>query len=148
MKGFSTGAEAGGVFGEQAASGRILAQGACTSNDFVAGQSVALQFEADAARINPVVIDGIKDVDAAALVSVQLALERQTSRWHQPRTRSSGFSDSFVKSEIRDAGRPSGTLGTAVHYRTLGEPGKAHGCTVGQVSPLSRVLGGRFDEGR
>jgi hypothetical protein len=91
---FPTRAEAGDDLREQAASCRSLARRARTPSGCETLQSVASQFDAEAARINPVVIDGIKDGDAAALVRVQLALERQTSRWLQPRTRSGELSDS------------------------------------------------------
>ena len=86
MMRFPTRAEAGDELREQATSCRRLALRARTASGCEALQSVALQFDADAARINPVVIDGVKEGDAASLVRVQLALERQTSRWLQPRT--------------------------------------------------------------
>lgn len=40
----------------------------------------------DAARIDPAFIDGVRDGDAASLVRVQLALERQTMQWLPPRS--------------------------------------------------------------
>lgn len=85
MMRFPTRAEAGDELREQAVSCRRLALRARTSSGSEALQSVALQFDADAERINPVVMDGVKSGDAAALVRVQLALERQTSRWLQRR---------------------------------------------------------------
>ena len=85
MMRFPTRAEAGDELREQAASCRRLALRARTPSGCEALQSVALQFDADAARINPVEIDGVKHGDAAALVRVQLALERQTRQWLQPR---------------------------------------------------------------
>jgi hypothetical protein len=86
MMHFPTRAEAGEDLREQAASCRSLARRASTPSACEALQSVASQYDADAARISPVVIDSIKDGDAAALVRIQLALERQTSPWRQPRT--------------------------------------------------------------
>lgn len=86
MMRFPTRAEAGDDLREQAASCRSLSRRARTPNGCEALQSVASQLDADAARINPVVIDGVKDGDAAALVRIQLALERQTGRWLQRRT--------------------------------------------------------------
>lgn len=85
MMHFPTRAEAGDELREQAASCRELSQRARTPSGCEALQSVASQLEADAARINPVIIDGTKDGDAASLVRIQLALERQASRWLQPR---------------------------------------------------------------
>ena len=86
MMRFPTREEAGDELREQAASCRKLALRARTSSGCEALQSVATQFETDAARINPVVIDGVKDGDAGALLRLQRALEDQTSRWLQPRT--------------------------------------------------------------
>lgn len=85
MMRFPTRAEAGDELREQAASCRRLALRTRTASGCEALQSVASQFDADAAQINPVEIDAVKDGDAAALVRVQLALEHQTSRWLQPR---------------------------------------------------------------
>ena len=82
---FPTRAEAGDELREQAESCRKLALRARTASGTEALQCVASQFDADAARINPAVIDSVKDGDAAALVRIQLALERQTRRWLQPR---------------------------------------------------------------
>lgn len=81
-----TRAEAGDQLREQANSCRRLALRAQTSSGSEALRSVALQFDADAARINPVAIDGVKAGDAASPVRIQIALERQTSRWLSPRT--------------------------------------------------------------
>ena len=86
MMRFPTRAEAGDELREQATSFRRLALRARTASGCEALQSVALQFDADAARINPVAIDGVKDGEAAALGRVQRALERQTRQWLQPRT--------------------------------------------------------------
>ena len=69
----------------QAESCRKLALKARTLSGSEALRTVAHQLDADAARIDPAIIDGIRDGDAAALVRVQLALERQTSQWLQPR---------------------------------------------------------------
>jgi hypothetical protein len=80
-----TRAEAGDELREQAASCRKLALRARTASGSEALQCVASQFDEDAARINPAGVDGMKDGDAAALVRIQLALERQTKRWLQPR---------------------------------------------------------------
>ena len=86
MMRFPTRAEAGDELREQAESCRKLALRARTSSGREALNGVAVQFDADAARINPVEIDGVKDGDAAALVRIQLALERQTRQWLPPRT--------------------------------------------------------------
>jgi len=86
MMRFPTREEAGDELREQAASCRRLALSARTPSGCEALNGVALQFDADAARISPVEIDGVKDGDASALVRIQLALERQTRQWLQPRT--------------------------------------------------------------
>ena len=86
MMRFSTRAEAADELRKQANSCRRLALKARTPSGSEALQTVATQFDADAARINPVVIDAVKAGDAAALVRIQLALECQTSHWLQPRT--------------------------------------------------------------
>lgn len=77
--------EAGDELRERAASCRRLALRATTLSGSEALQTEALQFDADAARINPVLVDGVKSGDAAALVRIQRALERQTSQWLQSR---------------------------------------------------------------
>ena len=81
----STRAEDADELRGQAASCRRLARTARTPTGSEALRTVAHQFDADAARIDPAIIDRMKDGDAAALVRVQLALERQTSRWLQQR---------------------------------------------------------------
>ena len=86
MMRFLTRAEAGDELREQAASCRSFALRARTPIGCEALKSVALQFDTDAARINPVEIDGVKNGEAAALVRVRLALERQARQWLQPRT--------------------------------------------------------------
>jgi len=86
MMHFPSRAEAGDELREQAASCRRLSLKARTLGGSEALRAVALQFDADATRIDPLMIDGRKDGDAASLVRVQLALERQTSQWLQPRT--------------------------------------------------------------
>ena len=85
MTGVSTRAEAADELRGQAASCRRLALKARTLSGSEALRTVAHQFDADAARIDPVIIDATKDGDAAALVRVQLALEHQTLRWLHPR---------------------------------------------------------------
>jgi len=82
---FSTRAEAADELRGQAACCRRLALTARTESGSEALQTVAHEFDADAARIDPAVIDGVKDGDAASLVRVQLALERQTMQWLPPR---------------------------------------------------------------
>jgi len=84
MMRFPTRAEAGDDLREQAASCRRLALKARTLSGSEALSTMARQFDADATRIDPVVLDGVKDGDAAALVRVRLALERQTIRWLRP----------------------------------------------------------------
>jgi hypothetical protein len=84
----STRAESADALREQAASCRRLAVKARTLGGSEALRTVAHQFDADAARIDPAVIDIMKDGDAAALVRIQLALERQTIQWLQPRSHS------------------------------------------------------------
>jgi hypothetical protein len=81
----STRAEAADDLRGQAASCRRLALKARTPSGCEALQTVAHQFDADAARIDPVASEGVRGGDAAALVRVQLALERQTIQWLQPR---------------------------------------------------------------
>jgi hypothetical protein len=81
----STRGEAADELRGQAASCRKLALRARSPGGSEALRTVARQFDADAARIDPAVIDAVKDGDAAALTRLQLALERQTMRWLQPR---------------------------------------------------------------
>jgi hypothetical protein len=81
----STGGVAADELRSQAASCRKLALRARSPGGSEALRTVARQFDADAARIDPAVIDAVKDGDAAALTRLQLALERQTMRWLQPR---------------------------------------------------------------
>ena len=81
----STAGEAAEVLRGQAASCRKLALRARSPSGSEALRTVARQFDADAARIDPAVIDAVRDGDAAALTRLQLALERQTMRWLQPR---------------------------------------------------------------
>ncbi len=82
----STRGEAADELRGQAASCRKLALRARSPGGSEALRTVARQFDADAARIDPAIIDGMSDGDAAALVRVQLALECQTIRWLQPRS--------------------------------------------------------------
>jgi hypothetical protein len=86
MMRFSTRAEAADQLRGQATSCRRLALNAGTPSGSKALRTVAGQFDADAARIDPIVIDGVKDGDAASLVRLQLALERQTDQWLRRRT--------------------------------------------------------------
>ena len=86
MMRFSTRSDAADELRGQAVSCRRLALTARTPNGSEALRTVAHHFDADAARIDPVIIDGMKDGDAASLVRVQRALERQTRQWLQPRT--------------------------------------------------------------
>jgi hypothetical protein len=81
-------AESADQLREQAASCRRLALKARSPGGSEALRTAAHQFDADAARIDPAVIDIMKDGDAAALVRIQLALERQTIQWLQPRSHS------------------------------------------------------------
>ena len=81
----STPGEAADELRGQAASCRKLALRARSPSGSQALRTVARQFDADAARMDPAVIDAVKDGDAAALTRLQLALERQTMRWLQPR---------------------------------------------------------------
>jgi hypothetical protein len=81
----STPGEAADELRGQAATCRKLALRARSPSGSEALRTVAHQFDADAARIDPAVIDAVKDGDTAALVRLQLALERQTIRWLQPR---------------------------------------------------------------
>lgn len=81
----STRGEAADELRGRAASCRKLALRARSPGGSEALRTVARQFDADAARIDPAVIDAVKDGDAAALTRLQLALERQTMRWLQPR---------------------------------------------------------------
>lgn len=70
----------------QAASCRRLALRARSLSGSEALRTVAHQFDADAARIDPVAIDPVRDGDAASLVRLQLALERHTDQWLRPRS--------------------------------------------------------------
>ena len=79
----STRAEAADESGGQAAS--RLALRARTECGLRALGSVAHEFGANAARMDPAVIDSAKDGDAASLIRVQLALERHTVQWLRPR---------------------------------------------------------------
>jgi hypothetical protein len=81
----STPGEAAHDLRGQAASCRQLPLRARSPSGSQALRTVARQFDADAARIDPAVIDAVRDGDAAALTRLQLALERQTMRWLQPR---------------------------------------------------------------
>ena len=85
MMRISTRAEAADELRGQATSCRRLALKARSLSGSEALRTVAHHFDADAERVDPVVIDGVKDGDAAALVRIQLALDCQTSRWLQPR---------------------------------------------------------------
>lgn len=49
------------------------------------GVLIAHQFDDDEARIEPAIIDGVRDGDAACLVRLQRALECQTMQWLPPR---------------------------------------------------------------
>jgi hypothetical protein len=82
----STRAEAADELRGQAASCRRLALTARTQSGSDALRTVAHQFDADAGQIDPVIIDSVKNGDAASLVRVQLALERQTMQWLSPRS--------------------------------------------------------------
>lgn len=77
--------EAADDFREQAASCRRLARGARTASGCGALRTVAIQFDLDAARIDPLSVsattDQVRDGDAAALVRVRVALERQSAQW-------------------------------------------------------------------
>jgi hypothetical protein len=84
MMRFPTRAEAGDELREQAASCRRLALKARTTSGSEALSTVARQFDADATRIDLDLLDGVKNGDAAALVRVREALERQTVRWLRP----------------------------------------------------------------
>jgi hypothetical protein len=86
MMRFSTRAEAADDLRGQAASCRKLALKARTHGGSEALRTAAHQFDNDAARIDPAIIDGVRDGDAASLVRVQLALERQTMQWLPPRS--------------------------------------------------------------
>jgi len=83
---FSTRAEAADELRGLVASCRRLAVTARTQSGSDALRTVAYQFDADAVRIDPIIIDSVKNGDAASLVRVQLALERQTMQWLSPRS--------------------------------------------------------------
>ena len=82
MISFPTKAEAADELREQAASCRRLAQRARTPSGATALSTVAEHFDDDAARLEPSPRTlGVVDGDAAALVRLRLALERQSDRW-------------------------------------------------------------------
>lgn len=80
----STRAEAADEMREQAESCRRLAVRARTPSGSEALRTVAHQFDDDAARIDPVAINGARQGDAAALVRVREALEHQVGWWLRP----------------------------------------------------------------
>lgn len=69
--------EAADELREQAASCRRLALGARTSSGSEALRTVALEFDSDAERIDPVAVSVAGDADGAALIRVRLALQHQ-----------------------------------------------------------------------
>jgi hypothetical protein len=76
-------ADAADELREQAAACRRLALSARTVNGSEALKAAARQFDSDAVRIDPVAIaanDGLT-AQAASLVRVREALERQTAQW-------------------------------------------------------------------
>lgn len=81
MRGLPSRTEAADELREQAASCRRLALGARTSSGSEALRTVALEFDSDAERIDPVAVsvasDASGDADGAALVRVRLALQHQ-----------------------------------------------------------------------
>ena len=83
----STSSEAADELREQATSCRKLALKARTPSSSEALQTAAHQFDADAARIDPVeraASDDVRTGDAAALVRLREALERQSAQWIRP----------------------------------------------------------------
>jgi hypothetical protein len=84
MMRFSTHEESADDLRVQADSCRRLALHARTMNGSEALQTVAHQFDADAARIDRAGLDETRNGDAAALVRVRLALEHQSIRWLGP----------------------------------------------------------------
>lgn len=79
MRGLPSRTEAADELREQAASCRRLALGATSGSEAL--RTVALQFDSDAERIDPVAVsvasDASSDADGAALVRVRLALQHQ-----------------------------------------------------------------------
>jgi len=80
----STRAEDADELREQAKSCRRLALRARTPGGSNALRTVAHQFDADAARIDPVAIASMRQGDAAALVRIREALEHQAAWWLRP----------------------------------------------------------------
>jgi len=79
--------EAADQLREQATSCRRLALSARTINGSEALRAVARQFDSDAARIDPVptITADRLTAQAASLIRVREALERQTAQWLQRR---------------------------------------------------------------